>query len=143
MTFSSIEHGSEAYQQELALRNVVLREPLGLDIMEDDLSKESNQWHFGLFENDKLIACVIAVPHLEKEAQLRQMAVTQTYQRKGHGREIILLVEKHLVQKGIKNLILHARVEVLDFYLKLGYSPVGELFIEVGIPHQKMLKALT
>ena len=142
MTFSQIEHGSEQYQQELALRDEVLRRPLGLKISDDDLSREPHQWHFGLFKEESIIACVIAVPRSDTEAQIRQMAVSADFQGMGLGRKIMQQVEEALQKKGTSRLFLHARVPVIDFYRKLGYSPSGDIFEEVGIPHQKMQKLL-
>jgi predicted GNAT family N-acyltransferase len=39
-------------------------------------------------------------------------------------------------------MILHARATAVPFYLRLGYTVVGEPFEEVGIPHRGMEKAL-
>ncbi|MBP9195036.1 MAG: GNAT family N-acetyltransferase, partial [Saprospiraceae bacterium] len=30
----------------------------------------------------------------------------------------------------------------VPFYIKLGYIPIGDAFVEVGIAHQKMSKTL-
>ena len=143
MKFQQIEFGSPAHQQELLLRDEVLRKPLGLDLKDDDLSQESSQWHFGLFHDDILIASVIASPKSEKLVQLRQMAVSGEHQGQGYGRKIIENLENALQQKGIQKIVLHARMQVLNFYSKLGYSPVGKPFTEVGIPHQRMQKTIS
>jgi predicted GNAT family N-acyltransferase len=39
-------------------------------------------------------------------------------------------------------MVLNARDTAIPFYLHLGYELVGEPFVEVGIPHRKMRKAL-
>lgn len=36
-------------------------------------------------------------------------------------------------------MMMHAQVEALPLYLKLGWTPVGERFYEAGIEHQKMI----
>ncbi|MDA7881713.1 GNAT family N-acetyltransferase [Akkermansiaceae bacterium] len=141
MLFSPIKYDSPHYELELSLRDEVLRKPLGLRIEDDDLSLEPDQWHFGLFDKKELIACVIAIPHSPKRAQVRQMAVAHQRQKTGCGREIMLSLEDYLISKGVEEIFLHARVQVAGFYQKLGYHPIGEIFTEVGIPHQKMRKS--
>ena len=44
--------------------------------------------------------------------------------------------------QGFHKILLHARSGVVDFYQKLGYLSVGDPFIEVGILHQAMEKAI-
>jgi predicted GNAT family N-acyltransferase len=132
-----------AYQEELLLRDAVLRKPLGLALKDEDLSQEASQWHFGLFDGDLLIASVIAAPKSEELIQLRQMAVSSQFQGQGCGRKLAEMLEKTLGGKGFQKIILHARIQVFEFYIRLGYMPVGELFEEVGIPHQCMQKTIS
>ena len=143
MKFQQIAYGSLAYQEELLLRDAVLRKPLGLALKDEDLSQEASQWHFGLFDGDLLIASVIAAPKSEELIQLRQMAVSSQFQGQGCGRKLAEMLEKTLWGKGFQKIILHARIQVFEFYIRLGYMPVGELFEEVGIPHQCMQKTIS
>ena len=143
MTFLEIEFGSDEYRTECKLRNEVLRLPIGLNLFDEDLSLESQQQHFGLFdESGNLVACAIAVVFSANEAKIRQMAVATEHQGKGCGNSIIHSIEAKLVQQGITYLHLHARLTAVRFYEKLGYVRVGQEFVEVGIPHVKMEKSL-
>ena len=143
MKFQQIAYGSLAYQEELLLRDAVLRKPLGLALKDEDLSQEASQWHFGLFDGDLLIASVIAAPKSEELIQLRQMAVSSQFQGQGCGRKLAEMLEKTLWGKGFQKIILHARIQVFEFYTRLGYTQVGEPFEEVGIPHQRMQKTIS
>ena len=49
MKIACIDFGSEEYQAELALRNEILRRPIGLDLYSEDLSKEGMDCHLGAF----------------------------------------------------------------------------------------------
>ncbi len=140
MTFTEIPYGSEAYQAECALRHEVLRLPIGLSLHDEDLSSERDQLHFGLFDEDELVACVIAVLASPTEAKIRQMAVSPEHQGKGCGRRIIEGLEEHLAARRVTYFSMHARMTAVGFYGKLGYSKVGEEFTEVGIPHVRMEK---
>ena len=142
MQFIEIKWRSQNYQEEIALRDRLLREPLGLTFSEDDLQRESNQHHFGITANDQLIACVVAVPRSKDEVKIRQMCVDEAYQSQGIGTMLMTQVEQRLIELGFRRAILHARMEATEFYRKLGYSMFGEPFEEVTIPHWAMEKKL-
>ena len=140
MTFAEIQHGSEAYQAECALRHEVLRVPIGLSLHDEDLSQERDQLHFGLFDGGRLVACVIADMLSPTQAKIRQMAVHPEYQEKGCGRRIIDGLERYLTAGGVTHFSMHARMSAVGFYEKLGYTRIGKEFPEVGIPHIRMEK---
>ena len=142
MEFVEIEWQSDWYDKAIALRDELLRRPLGLIFSEEDIAEEANQWHYGLAENDQLIAVVVIVPITPKRAKLRQMAVTESRQRQGLGATLVANVERVLGEKGFKEIELNARDIATEFYAGLGYEHVGEPFIEVTIPHYKMVKKL-
>jgi predicted GNAT family N-acyltransferase len=143
MLFREISFGSDQYQRACALRDEVLRAPLGLPLSKDDLEGEADQLHFGLFDNDELAACVTAIALTAVHAKIRQTAVAAAYQRQGLGRRIMTQLEAALAARGFVSLSLHARSTAVGFYKKLGYETVGDEFIEVSIPHRKMAKRLT
>jgi predicted GNAT family N-acyltransferase len=140
-TCKQIFWGTADFAQECAIRNAVLRVPLGLDLFQEDLTQESQQLHFGCFAaENKLIACVIAVILSNNAIKLRQMAVAPEYQRHGHGHQLIAFVENHLHQRGWRKISLHARMTAVGFYQRMGYVSMGSAFKEVGIPHMRMEK---
>ena len=144
MNVKEIKHGSTEYQQECALRQEVMRKPLGLNLYDEDLLAERGQIHFGLFdEKDQLLACVIAVPVTATEAKIRQMAVRPSLQGKGCGRVLLEAAEKVLVQRGFTDLFLNSRMMAIGFYERLGYTRTGLEFLEVGLPHVKMFKRVS
>lgn len=52
------------------------------------------------------------------------------------------MVEARLAVDGVGWCELNARVNVAEFYEKVGYVRVGEVFEEVGMAHVKMRKGL-
>jgi predicted GNAT family N-acyltransferase len=144
MNVKVIRHGSSKYQQECALRQEVLRKPLGLNLYDEDLVAERGQIHFGLFDDkDELLACVIAVPVTATEAMIRQMAVRPSLQGKGCGRLLLEAAEKVLARQGFTGLFLNSRMTAIGFYERLGYTQTGSEFMEVGLPHVKMCKRVS
>jgi predicted GNAT family N-acyltransferase len=135
-----ILHGSRQYEQACQLRDEILRKPLGLSLYDEDLQAESTFYHYGIFDEDTIIACVVAVPDTGSLVQIRQMAVARDHRSKGVGTHLMQYIEESLLKKGFSNFFLNARREAVSFYQKLGYRTIGDEFLEVSIPHRKMEK---
>lgn len=143
MEFIEFTTAQPIYRHALRLRNELLRLPLGLNLMDEALADEVNQRHFGLVDtNGRLLACLVVVPGQTGQAKIRQVAVDESFQGQGLGRQLMLAVEQQLAQDQITLVTLHAREAVRPFYEKLGYTVHGEPFTEVGILHLDMHKRL-
>ena len=146
MHFRIIGYGSCDYRDMVALRDAILRKPLGLTFTETYLQQEINDWLIGCYltKNDKelLAGCCILTPVNEHTVQLRQMAVDPEFQGRGIGSGIIGFAEQQAVSNGFTELMMHARKTAAGFYEKLGYKIHGDEFMEVGIPHYEMKKIL-
>ena len=130
-----IKYGSQDYKNSLDLRNRVLRVPLGMNLFDEDLKKDSQDIHVGAYDRDNLIGILILAKQSEKIAQMRQVAVDKSYRMKGIGKMLVSFAEVQARGLGYSKIILHARETAVPFYLKLGYVLKGNPFIEVGIPH--------
>ena len=125
------------------LRMKVLLDPIGIPRSYINPEKEKDDLLIGAFENNELTGCCI-LTHINKTTmQLRQMAVDNTLQKKGIGKEIVLFAERLATEKGYSVLMMHARDTVIGFYTRCGYAIAGEQFFEVGIGHHRMEKKLT
>ncbi len=140
--FLEIPYGSQEYQQCLSLRDQVLRKPLGLELTPLELRKDILDIHLGLQFERQMIACLVLTRVSNEIIKMRQVAVTPKFQNKGLGKFLILETENYLRTKGFKKIELHARLNVLDFYLRLSYQEEGDIFEEVGINHKRMVKTL-
>lgn len=137
-----VAHLSPAYALCVALRRDVLRKPLGLEFTVDQLASESGSLHLAAFDEDVLVGCLMLTPKDRDTVQMRQVAVRQDHQGKGLGAAMVRESEVAARYHSFKRMVLNARETALPFYLKLGYKVVGKPFVEVGIPHRKMEKAL-
>lgn len=142
MALKIIDHGSKEYQQMVALRNEILRRPLGLSFSPEELEKEKNEILIGAFEEDKMLGCCMLVSEEPGTVRLRQMAVLNNLQGKGIGRALMQFAENIARDRGYKKITMHARKTAIGFYEKLGYKIKGEQFEEVTIPHFLMEKML-
>jgi len=143
MALKIIDHGSVEYQQMVDLRHEILRKPLGLSFTQEELDKEQHEILIGAFEDDRMLGCCMLVKEKPEECRLRQMAVINTLRGKGIGKALMLFAESVARDRGFKKMTMHARASALGFYEKLGYTPIGEEFEEITIPHFLMEKELS
>ena len=137
-----IEHGSGEYEQTVALRDEVLRKPLGLSYDPAELAGEKDSFHLALREGAELVACLVLKPLDERCIKMRQLAVRESFQAKGFGRELVNYAESFMRERGYAEIVLHARETARGFYEKLGYEAEADSFTEVGLPHVFMRKML-
>jgi len=138
-----IEYGTDLHKEEIKLRDLALRAPLGLKFSDEDLAAEKDELRFGLLDSSgRLAACLLIRILSSTRGKLRQMAVREELRGKGIGHELVKKVEAVLKKKNITTIELNARMYAKVFYEKLGYTPSGDIFNEVGIPHIKMVKTL-
>ena len=138
--FKAITPHDKEYADVFALREEILRKPLGLSLHDEDLSNEVNEYILVAAENDIIVACLILTPRSEQMVQLRQMAVAGNMQGKNIGRQLVTYAEQFAREKGYQQIMLHARMVAKGFYEKLRYRQQGGIFTEVNIPHVEMVK---
>ncbi len=129
------------------VRNPVLRagKPIQSCIfLGDDLKTTS---HFGFFIDEKMVGVSSLFQEknklfdLEKQFQIRGMAVLENFQKKGIGNKLVKYIENHLETETL--IWFNARIIAVDFYEKLGYQIIGNSFEidEIG-KHFVMCKIL-
>lgn len=142
-----IRYDSDAYREMVALRDEVLRKPLGLRFTETYLSQEVADILIGCYGADpgdtSLQGCCMLSPVDEDLVQLRQMAVREDLRRGGIGGELMVFAEEKAREAGFRMIMMNARKVAVPFYERLGYRVAGDEFLEVGIPHLEMTKKLT
>ena len=143
MNVKIVSYKSVEYYQALALRDLVLRAPLGLIFSTEDIQSEENYFHFVIEMEDKIIATAQFLCVDEKTYKMRQVAVLPEFQGTGYGSKLVAFIEEWAVEKSIDKIILHARESACPFYFKRNYHKVGAEFIEVGIPHYFMEKRIS
>lgn len=128
--------------REIDLRFRVLRDPLGLGPDTVRFPYEHESLHLLAIAGGEVVGCVLFHPESATAGKLYQMAVAPERQRRGLGACLVRALESRLRGDGFRRVVLHARATAAGFYEALGYRAVGEPFDEVGIPHQRMEKAL-
>jgi predicted GNAT family N-acyltransferase len=137
-----IAYSTPAYESEVALRDKILRKPLGMSLYNEDLTNEKQDTHIGAFLDNSLVGVLILTKLESNDYKMRQVAVDDTMQGKGTGKKLVEFAEAFAIKTGAKKMVLHARKTAIPFYEKLGYQTEGNEFLEVNILHKKMFKLL-
>lgn len=126
---------SSQYYQALALRDKVLRAPLGLFFSGEDILAEQTYTHFVMLQEDRVVATAQMVNTSNGICKMRQVAVDFEFQSRGLGGILVDFMENWSRESGVHLITLHARETAVAFYGKRNYTQKGESFMEVGIPH--------
>ncbi|GAA6002638.1 hypothetical protein JCM10207_007605 [Rhodosporidiobolus poonsookiae] len=92
-------------------------------------------------------------PKTPSTGKLGRLCVLQKFRGGGSGRNLVLALEDHLRQRkghagkamqGQESvtIIVHSQAYAEGFYAKLGYQVEGEMFLEDGADHIKLVKTL-
>lgn len=73
---------------------------------------------------------------------LGRLAVSKEARGLGVGAALVRAVEDAARDRGLTAVDLHAQTHALGFYERLGYEPYGPEFMDAGIPHRAMRRAI-
>lgn len=141
---TQIDFGTPEFDEAVRLRNKVLRQPLNLEYLPQDLATEYDSLHLACYhvKSDDLAATLILKPLDKDTVKMRQVAVEPGLQSQGVGSLLVRHSETVARLKGFRKIELHARDTAVPFYKKLGYTVQGNVFKEVGIDHLYMEKEI-
>jgi len=105
---------------------------------------ESTALHVGCITSEnQLVGC--GRLHIDgAKAIISQMAVRDLFQKKGIGKLMLACLLEKSIKLKVHQVELSARVTALDFYKKMGFEGIGEIYPskKTGILHLKMRKIL-
>lgn len=148
VTIAPIKSEAELFQA-LAIREVVFIEeqhvPEGIERDEEDASA----YHVLAFQGGHAIGTGRLVALAEPPSgepgawgKVGRMAVLLAHRKARVGSLLLAELEAEARRRGMSGLVLHSQVYAIGFYEKHGYSRVGDVFEEAGIPHLQMRKRL-
>ena len=134
---------SEIYLDALRIRNHVFVEeqqvPLTLEIDEN----EAYSVHFVLYVKGVAKATVRLLPMDATHVKVQRMAVEKDARGQGYGQFLLEAAEDFARKQGFTQITLGAQLSARPFYEKSGYVTRGPVFLDAGIEHVEMTKALT
>jgi GNAT superfamily N-acetyltransferase len=125
------------------LRRSVLRPhlPSGSELPGED---QAGVVHLGAFEGQALLSACLIFPEQcpwlpgERAWRLRSMATDPQHRRGGAGTALLDEARRIVDADGASVLWCHAREPAAGFYLRHGWTPVGEVFDNDLGPHRRM-----
>ncbi len=84
----------------------------------------------------------LALTGAEGRVLLGRLAVVKAARGTGLGAELVRAIEAAGRERGALELELHAQVQALGFYERLGYAAEGPVYPSAGIPHRTMTRVL-
>jgi predicted GNAT family N-acyltransferase len=84
----------------------------------------------------------VGTGRLLPDGYIGRMAVLKQSRSLGVGGGILERLVEEARRRGMKEVVLSAQTHALEFYREHGFSEVGEVYEEAGIPHQAMRRTL-
>lgn len=115
----------------------VYEQKVPLEIELDEYERESV--HFIAYK--QLIPVGAArVRKVDNEAKVERVCVLKTYRQAGIGHLLMKEIEDFANKQNWLPIRLHAQLEAVPFYEKIGYITCSDLFYEANLPHVAMKK---
>jgi predicted GNAT family N-acyltransferase len=133
--------GPEEVGQALRLRERVFCGEQGVDPLVERDGRDPDALHVVAVEDDRVVGTCRLVLHHDV-AFLGRLAVERELRRRGIGAAVLREAERAARQQGASRIALHAQLAARSLYSGDGYVERGEPFVEAGIDHVAMEKAL-
>ena len=130
------------FSQYYHLRWKILRKPWQQVLGSEQDAQEKYAIHRMIVdEHDKVLAVGRLDQPNEQQGQIRFMAVDDSAEGKGLGKQIINALEEKAKQVGLNEVVLNAREHAVGFYQKLGYELQGYSHtLYDDVKHYRMIK---
>lgn len=86
--------------------------------------------------------CPIGTARLLPDGHIGRMAILKQWRGMGIGRTILQKILEALIQQRGTRAILNAQTSAIGFYERFGFRVEGDVFMEAGIPHVRMILSL-
>lgn len=101
--------------------------------------KDNEFLHFTLYEDDKILACLRANEN-GNLLHMGRFAVVKDLRKKGYGKILMEKLCEYAKENGFDGVELSAVETAVGFYEKMGFSKIGDFYLETGVPHIYMKK---
>lgn len=110
----------------------VLWKPHGLDReIRRQFSTGLAQYTFTAADDVNVLGCIIVCEHPD-ELELRHMAVACDFQNRGIGTKLLKFVLNYFkTNSDKKTMFVYARNKALDFYMRQGFYPIDDEWLEI------------
>ena len=134
------------YQKFIGLNDDIIKIRTSVFINEQGFKDEFDNidktcTHIVLYDNEKPIATCRYFKEGENY-HIGRVAIIKEYRGQGIGNYIMQIAENEILQIDGKAIEVSAQVRVSEFYQKLGYNKVGDIYFDEYLEHVRMVKKL-
>jgi predicted GNAT family N-acyltransferase len=130
---------SEVRDVARAIRYTVFVEEQGVPVELEWDEWDEPSWHALAVADD---GTALATGRLLPDGHIGRMAVMKTARGTGVGAKVLDALIAKAIELGYAELVLNAQTHAAPFYLRAGFTQVGDAFEEAGIPHVEMRRHL-
>lgn len=84
----------------------------------------------------------VGTGRLLPDGHIGRMAVRPAWRGRGVGAALLEALIDEAGRRGMGRLALNAQTHALGFYARFGFTPVGDVFDDAGLPHRTMVRDL-
>jgi predicted GNAT family N-acyltransferase len=125
----------------LGLRERIFHDEQGVPVRADRDGRDGEALHLVALEEGRVIGTCRLVFE-GRVAKLGRLAVELPLRRRGVGAALLREAERAARSAQVERMALHAQLPAHELYARQGFEDRGPTFMEQGIPHVAMEKAL-
>lgn len=84
----------------------------------------------------------VATARLLKDGHIGRMAVLKAYRNRNIGKNMLKYLLELAEKRALENIELSAQDHAVEFYKKLGFTVISDVYMDAGIPHYTMRKTI-
>jgi predicted GNAT family N-acyltransferase len=133
--------GEQELRAALALRHEVFVLEQGVSVEEELDGRDADALHIVAVQDGRVLATCRLLTQGE-EMRLGRMAVAARARRRGLATRLLAEAQARALEAGARRIVLDAQTGAAALYERAGYVARGERFLDAGIEHVRMEKAL-
>jgi predicted GNAT family N-acyltransferase len=142
LTFTMFDGTESPLKEALAIRFRVFVEEQGVDpaLEIDDL--DGVAWHVLARIDGEAVGTARLVMLDQLRAKIGRVAVLPEHRGRGIATQLVELLMEYARREGRTEALLDAQLNAMSLYEKLGFEPMGEVFLDADILHRRMTRKL-
>jgi predicted GNAT family N-acyltransferase len=125
----------------LALRYEVFCNEQGVSLEEERDGRDGEALHLVVVDDGEVVGtCRLLL--VGSEVKLGRMAVAASHRGRGLAAELLVEADVRSRELRAEGIALAAQLTAQSLYERAGYAPYGDVFLDAGIEHVMMVKAL-
>ncbi len=131
----------EEFKDALQVRREVFIEEQQVPEEEEIDQYEDECTHIVVYDQNQPVAAG-RLRNYDGIGKMERICVLASHRKHGLGKIVMDHLEELAKEKGFQELKLNSQTHAEGFYERLGYKTISDIFMDAGIPHVTMVKAI-